>query len=181
MEASNVIWTIGHSTHAEADFMGMLSAYDVQLLADVRRFPNSARYPQFNQENLKLKLGALNIEYIHFVELGGRRNPKKDSPNVAWRVAAFRGYADYMETREFKEAVDRLQQLAMEKRTAFMCAEAPWWRCHRSLISDYLKAAGWKVIHIMTRNKSEEHPYTKPAVVVDGRLDYTGNSLKFDL
>jgi len=170
----NTIWTIGHSTHPEETFLELLSAYDIRLLADVRRFPNSARHPQFNQEYLKLKLNELNMEYVHFPELGGRRTPKKDSRNMAWRVAAFRGYADYMESDDFKNAMDRLQKMAREKNTAYMCAEAPWWRCHRSLISDYLKAGGWKVIHIMSLKKSEEHPYTKPAALVHGKLDYTG-------
>ena len=180
MKEQNTIWTIGHSTHPEEDFIEMLRAYDIQVLADVRRFPNSPRYPHFNQAHLNEKLNETGMQYVHFPDLGGRRNTRKDSKNVAWRVAAFRGYADYMETAEFVRAMQTLQLIGKEKRTAYMCAEAPWWRCHRSLISDYLKAAGWKVMHIMTRNKSEEHPFTKAATVIDGRLDYTGNRLKLD-
>jgi uncharacterized protein (DUF488 family) len=175
----NRIWTIGHSTHSEELFIQLLHAYGISLLADVRRFPNSARHPQFNQEHLKSKLNELNIRYVHFPDLGGRRTPKKDSRNIAWRVAAFRGYADYMQSDDFINAMDRLKNMATENNTAYMCAEAPWWRCHRALISDYLKAAGWKVIHIMSLTKSEEHPYTKPAAIVQGQLDYSGNSLQF--
>ncbi len=105
-------------------------------------------------------------------ELGGRRKEKPDSKNTEWRVNAFRGYADYMETDEFKSAIKKLEKLAEKKRTVYMCAEALWWSCHRSLVSDYLKIHGWKVMHIMGKSKSEEHPYTKPARIVEGELSY---------
>jgi uncharacterized protein (DUF488 family) len=113
-----------------------------------------------------------NIQYTHLPELGGRRKAKEDSVNTSWRHEAFRGYADYMETEEFKEGIKRLEKTAQSERTAYMCSEAVWWKCHRSLVSDYLKVKGWNVIHILGNDKSEEHPYTKPAKIVDGKLIY---------
>jgi uncharacterized protein (DUF488 family) len=106
------------------------------------------------------------------VELGGRRKPQPDSVNVAWRHASFRGYADYMQTEAFHTAVRRLEQLASAGHLAYMCSEATWWKCHRALVSDYLKVHGWKVIHIMEKGKSVEHPYTAPAKPVQGQLFY---------
>lgn len=150
----------------------MLQAFDIRVLADVRSYPGSKRYPHFNKENLKTSLPKASIEYIHLLQLGGRRKPNPDSENTAWRNKAFHGYADYMETESFKEGIKELISYASERRTAYMCSEAVWWRCHRSLISDYLKAAGWKVIHIMDKDKSQEHPYMAPAKVVQGRLFY---------
>ena len=110
-------------------------------------------------------------------ELGGRRKANPDSKNTEWRHPAFRGYADYMETETFKEGMAALKKLALKQRTAYMCSEAVWWRCHRSMVSDYLKAAGWKVWHIMGIEKAEEHPYTAPARIVDGRLSYVKREL----
>src|SRR5438270_1502217 len=124
----------------------MLKSFKIDVLADVRSFPGSRRYPHFNKENLKESLPAAKLEYIHSPELGGRRRARPDSLNVAWRNESFRGYADFMETKEFKEGIARLLKIATRKRTAIMCSEAVWWRCHRSLISDYLKA-----------QRSEEH------------------------
>ena len=141
-------------------------------------FPGSKRYPQFNKENLADSLGKIGIRYDHFPELGGRRRPNPDSQNTAWRNEAFRGYADYMETEEFRKGIDRLVGLA-EKigPTAIMCAEAVWWRCHRSLISDLLKTRGVEVIHILDKGKSELHPFTSAAKIVNGRLSYADESL----
>lgn len=112
------------------------------------------------------------IGYVHLERLGGRRKPKPDSHNAAWRLDSFRGYADYMETEEFLDAVSQLKQFASEQRVAFMCSEAVWWRCHRSLVSDYLKAEGWTVMHVLDVGKANEHPYTKPAKVVGNKLSY---------
>lgn len=151
----------------------MLRTYEIELLADVRRFPSSRRYPHFGLPALRESLAEAGIAYEHFPELGGRREPRPDSSNTAWRNAAFRGYADYMETMEFAAGIVRLQQLARSRRTAIMCAEAVWWRCHRGLISDYLKAAGTEVIHILSATKSELHPYTSAAHLEAGRLVYT--------
>jgi uncharacterized protein (DUF488 family) len=170
------IWTIGHSTRSLEEFLGLLASQQIQLLADVRRFPGSRRLPHFNQENLSDSLAKSDIEYVYFPELGGRRRARADSPNTAWRNEAFRGYADFMMTDEFRDGNERLLQLAREKRTAIMCAEALWWQCHRSLIADYLKASGHEVIHILAGNKTQEHPFTSAAKIVDGKLSYSGES-----
>ncbi len=166
------IWTIGHSTHPIEVFTGMLKSFNIELLADVRSLPGSKRYPQFNKEALEQSLKENKIDYVHMPELGGRRKAKKDSHNTVWRSKAFQGYADYMETDEFIEGIKKLSELAIDKRAVYMCAEALWWRCHRSLISDYLKVHDVIVHHIMGIEKSEEHPYTSPAKVVQGELKY---------
>ena len=166
------IWTIGHSTHQPEVFLKILESFAIELLVDVRRHPGSRRLPHFNKASLEKWLPQQQVEYLHLEDLGGRRKAMKDSHNTAWRLASFRGYADYMETDTFKKAAEILQELASGKRTAYMCSEAVWWSCHRSLISDYLKVRDWKVIHIMAAGKSMEHPYTKPAQVVDGELSY---------
>jgi len=167
-----IIYTIGHSTRTQEEFLSILRSFKIELLADIRTYPGSKRYPHFNKENLQQTLAAEKITYQHFPELGGRRKPSRDSRNDAWKNDAFRGYADYMETADFKQGIKKLEELAAQYRTAYMCSEAVWWRCHRSLVSDYLKWKGWDVMHIMNENKSEEHPYTSPAKIVDGRLDY---------
>ena len=167
------IWTIGHSTRKIDDFISLLEENGIKLVADVRMFPGSKRYPQFGREALAKSLNEHGIGYEHFPELGGRRKAKPDSKNTAWRNESFRGYADYMETDEFGKGIARLVELA-EKigSAAIMCAEAVWWRCHRSLISDYLKARGVEVLHIFDRNKVEPHPFTSAARIVDGELSY---------
>jgi uncharacterized protein (DUF488 family) len=167
------IWTIGHSTRKIDDFISILEAQGIKLIADVRLLPGSKRYPQFNQDALEKSLGENGIGYEHFPELGGRRKPKPDSRNSAWRNEAFRGYADHMETEEFRNDIDRLSNL-VEKigPTAIMCAEAVWWRCHRALISDFIKARGGEVVHIMDAKKTEPHPFTSAAQLVDGQLSY---------
>lgn len=171
------IWTIGHSTHSIETFTSMLKAFDIQVLADIRHYPGSRRYPHFNKENLAIPMKEAGVEYIHIVELGGRRKPLKDSPNSAWKNEAFRGYADHMQTREFQQAARQLQEIAAKKRTAYMCSEAVWWSCHRALVSDYLKHGGWTVFHIMSEKKASEHPYTKPARIIDGQLRYGAGEL----
>ncbi len=168
------IWTVGHSTHPLDVFIETLRSFDIEVLADVRSFPGSRRYPHFNQEQLEVSLPAAGIEYQHFPDLGGRRRMRPDSNNMAWRNKTFRGYADYMETTEFDEGMTRLLMLASNLRTAITCAEAVWWRCHRSLISDCLKAKGIKVSHIMAVGKSEIHPFTSAARIVNGELSYRG-------
>jgi uncharacterized protein (DUF488 family) len=167
------IWTIGHSTRSIEEFISLLRSQDIQVLADVRQFPGSRRHPQFGQEQLSGALAKEGIAYVHFPELGGRRRARPDSPNTAWRNAAFRGYADYMMTPAFRAGIQRLLKIARTKRTAIMCAEALWWRCHRSLIADYLKAKGKKVFHIFTASKIEEHPFTSAARLVNGKLSYS--------
>ena len=170
------IWTIGHSTHSLEEFVLMLETFQIQLVVDVRSLPGSNRFPQFNKESLELSLPKNNIKYYHLKALGGLRKATKGSHNTAWRVASFRNYADYMETDEFKAAIVDLEALAATQRVAIMCAEAVWWRCHRSMISDYLKNCGWLVNHIMSKTKIEVHPYTEPAKIIDGVLVY-GESL----
>ncbi len=165
------IWTIGHSTRAIEEFIALLEANGIKLLADVRLLPGSRRYPHFDQEALQHSLGTRGIRYEHLRELGGRRKPRADSRNTAWRNEAFRGYADHMETEDFRRGIERLDSFAMP--IALMCAEAVWWRCHRALVSDYLKARGVEVMHILAPNKTEPHPYTSAARLVDGHLSYT--------
>jgi uncharacterized protein (DUF488 family) len=168
------IWTIGHSTRSSGEFFGLLKENRIQALVDVRTFPGSRRYPHFNRENLRSSLAEAEVDYHHMPELGGRRKAKSHSLNMAWRNKSFRGYADYMESSAFQEGIDRLLELARLQRTTIMCAEAVWWRCHRSLIADYLKAAGVTVTHILAAGKSEEHPYTSAAQIVNGKLSYRG-------
>ena len=173
-EAQKEIFTVGHSTRSGEEFAQILTTHGVQVLVDVRSFPGSRRLPQFNRAALAESLEKVGIEYRHEPRLGGRRTPRKDSHNTAWKNASFRAYADHMETAEFRKGVEDLLELARERRVAFMCAEALWWRCHRSLISDYLKAAGHTVIHIIDQSKTEEHPFTSAARIVDGQLSYRG-------
>lgn len=167
-----VIWTIGHSTRPLDEFIGLLRSERIELLADVRRYPASRMHPHFDAEALRVSLIAEGIGYEGLTELGGRRQPRADSANTRWRNASFRGYADYMDTAAFESALGRLMSAAANARTAIMCAEAPWWRCHRALIADRLKANGVEVLHIMGRGNATEHPYTAAANVVDGVLSY---------
>src|SRR4051794_30707081 len=167
------IWTIGHSTRKIDIFIALLKENGIKLVADVRIYPGSKRYPHFGREALANSLSEHGIRYEHFPELGGRRKAKPDSKNTAWRNEMFRGYADYMETEDFRRGIARLVDLAEESGpTAIMCAEAVWWRCHRSLISDYLKAHGVEVLHILHEKKTEPHPFTSAATVVNGELSY---------
>ena len=166
------VYTIGHSTRTIETFIALLQSFAVTQLVDVRHFPASRKYPHFNKEALAQTLAESGIAYFHIEALGGRRKAKPDSTNTAWRHPAFQGYADYMETAAFLEGVEQLEQLALTATTAYMCSEAVWWRCHRSMISDLLKVKGWDVQHIMDVGKAKEHPFTAPAKVVDGKLVY---------
>jgi uncharacterized protein (DUF488 family) len=154
------------------DFISILKSFDIHALIDIRTFPGSRRYPHFNKETLSKSLNENHIEYIHMLALGGRRKPSPDSINTSWRHTSFRGYADHMQSDEFKDAINEVQQIAEKKRVVYMCSEAMWWKCHRSLVSDYLKVKGWNVQHIIDVNKSSEHPYTSPAKPVQGELFY---------
>jgi uncharacterized protein (DUF488 family) len=170
------IWTIGHSTRGIDEFISLLEKNGIKLLADVRSWPGSKRHPQYNKEALAKSLSECGIRYEHFVELGGRRKPRRDSGNTAWRNASFRGYADHMETEDFRKGVERLLDLSRKVGpTAIMCAEALWWRCHRALISDYLKACGVNVMHILGANHLEPHPFTSAARIVNGKLSYAAD------
>lgn len=168
------IWTIGHSTRPAEGFVEILREHQIEALVDVRSFPGSRRYPQFNKPELSRHLNSSGILYMHLPELGGRRRPSPDSKNTAWQNASFRAYADHMESEEFQKGIETLLELSETKRTAVMCAEALWWRCHRSLISDFLKAKGVEVIHIIDARKTESHPYTSAARIIEGRLSYEG-------
>jgi uncharacterized protein (DUF488 family) len=173
MDEAHTLWTIGHSTREWDTFVAMLREAGIEALADVRRYPGSRRHPQFAAEAMTRSLPAAGIEFVPMPDLGGRRSPRKDSTNTAWRNLHFRGYADYMGTSEYRNARDRLAALARRSRTAAMCAEAMWWQCHRSLIADDLKAQGWTVIHLMQPGRAQEHPYTGAARIVGGKLDYS--------
>lgn len=166
------IWTIGHSTRTIETFIELLRENRIQLLADVRHYPASRRYPHFNKAQLADSLAVAGIRYEHLLDLGGRRTPRPDSHNLRWRNPQFRGYADYMETAPFHAGIAHLLQIASTAPTAIMCSEAVWWRCHRSMISDYLKSQRVQVFHIMDFHKTEEHPYTSAARIIDGRLSY---------
>ena len=186
------IWTIGHSTRTIDELILLLKANKINLLADVRTLPGSRRYPHFNKDALTKSLSEQGIRYEHFPELGGKRKTKPDSRNTAWRNPSFRGYADYMETEQFQNGIERLLNTAgqgaeswavAEKRyddseavtpcaIAIMCAEAVWWRCHRSLIADCLKARGVEVLHVLGATKVDPHPYTPAARIVNGELSY---------
>ena len=171
-DVNKTIWTIGHSTRTFEELVEMLQSFQIKTVVDIRSYPGSRRYPYFNKEALEISLPENNIQYFHLKKLGGRRKTNPDSKNTVWRHAAFRGYADYMETDEFKEGIEELQKIAVQHRSAYMCSEAVWWRCHRSMVSDYLKAKGWRVMHIMGVAKAEEHPYTAPAKIINGALTY---------
>jgi uncharacterized protein (DUF488 family) len=166
------IWTIGHSTRSLEEFLDLLRSQKIQAVADVRRFPGSRKHPQFNAESLKVSLQENGIEYFWFEELGGRRRPQPQSRNTVWRNQSFRAYADYMETEEFQHGLERLLDLVRARRTAIMCSEAVWWRCHRALVSDALKVTGTRVLHILEQGKIVEHPYTAAAQFTDGRVTY---------
>jgi hypothetical protein len=171
------IWTIGHSTRTIEELLELLAENGIEIVADVRRFPGSRRYPQFNQAEFAGALDRHGVGYEHFGELGGRRAARADSRNLAWRNAAFRGYADYMDTKAYRDGIARLMKLAANHRVAVMCSEAVWWRCHRSMIADDLKSKGVRVVHILGPEKTQEHPYTAAAAIVDGRLSYAGAPL----
>lgn len=166
------IWTVGHSTRPIQNFLELLVEHQIQTVADVRSLPGSRKYPQYNQDTLAATLTEHNIKYEWFERLGGRRRTQADSPNTVWRNASFRGYADYMMTVEFEAALNQLHRLAASSRTALMCAEAVWWRCHRSMIADALCVDGTQVVHIMDAKHNVTHPMTAPARVVKGRLTY---------
>jgi uncharacterized protein (DUF488 family) len=166
------LWTVGHSTRAQEELIGLLEQNGIQVLADVRRYPASRRYPHFNREALQRALPAAGIDYVWMPELGGRRAPRRDSTNTAWRNAGFRGYADYMETEAFRAAIESLLQRAQRQGTTVMCAEQAWQQCHRGLISDYLKARGVEVTHIVGQARVELHPWTAAARIANGKLSY---------
>lgn len=167
------LWTIGHSNRALETFLGLLGRYQIEAVVDVRRFPGSRRHPQYAREQLRAALVERGLAYHWLPALGGRRRPRPNSPNTVWRNESFRGYADYMSSVEFASGLAELLSLASASRTSLMCAEALWWRCHRALIADALRARSFEVMHILGANKVVIHPYTAPARIVEGQLLYT--------
>jgi uncharacterized protein (DUF488 family) len=171
----NTVWTIGHSNRDLADFLALLAPEKIEAVADVRRFPGSRRYPHFGRDALTAALKDVGLEYVHFPDLGGRRNKRSESsPNAGWRVAAFAAYADYMQTDEFTRAFEQLANLAMRSRTAIMCAEALPWQCHRRLIADQFIAKGWTVWDIVGPNQVRQHELPPFALVINRQVTYPG-------
>ena len=163
------VYTIGHSTHEPEAFATLLAEHGVEALVDVRRYPGSRRVPWTNPGEIK---ATLPVHYRHLAGLGGRRPPAVDSPNGYWENDAFRGYADHMASEEFTSALEALVELARERRVAVMCAEGPWWRCHRRLIADALVVRGLDVAHIDPRGGAEPHRLSEAAVVDGTRIVY---------
>ncbi len=164
---ADLVFTIGHSTRKIEDFLSLLREHAAELLTDVRTIPKSRHNPQFNSEAIEKALRENGLDYVHMKGLGGLRHPKKDSPNTAWRTSSFRGYADYMQTDDFRENLEKMIALAGKQQTVIMCAEAVPWRCHRSLISDALLVRGIKVVHIISKDSLLDHTLT-PWAKVDG-------------
>lgn len=166
------MFTVGHSTRSIEEFLSILKANGVKRIVDVRTLPKSRRVPHFNSDALATSLRERGIDYVHLKNLGGLRHARKDSVNLGWRNASFRGYADYMATSDFRSGLDRLLQLATEKRTAIMCAEAVPWRCHRSLIGDALLVRGVQVEDILSATSRREHELTSFAKVDGVDISY---------
>lgn len=163
------IYTVGHSSHPAETFITLLRTHGIRQIADVRLIPKSLRHPQFSDRELPLLLSDAGISYSHFRDLGGRRRPVRHSVNTAWRVEAFRGYADYMQTATFQAAVSALLTFAGQAATAIMCAEAVWWQCHRRLLADFLTVRGIPVLHVLPSGPAKPHELSEFA-----RVDATG-------
>ena len=174
-----LILTVGHSTRTIEDFIALLKAHDVELLVDIRTVPRSRTNPQFNRDALPKSLKPAGIDYSHLGALGGLRHAKPDSLNTGWRNTSFRGYADYMQTPEFSEAIEELMEIAQKQQIAIMCAEAVPWRCHRSLVADALWARGISVEHIMSATRRQQHALTSFAKIEGQRVTYPGTERLF--
>ncbi|MBV8357262.1 MAG: DUF488 domain-containing protein [Deltaproteobacteria bacterium] len=170
------LYTIGHSTHPIQTFLSLLAQYEIAILADVRSFPSSRRWPQFNHDELKASVERSGMSYEWFKVLGGRRRSSlRDSPHMAWQHAAFRSYADYADTAEFVAGIERLSKLAAARRSAIMCSEGLWWRCHRRIIADHMVVRGWHVRHIMPDGKLAAHSLPDFARIDEARIIYDGS------
>lgn len=170
------IFTIGHSTHPIEEFLALLDLHRIALLADVRSFPSSRKWPHFNQAELAKSLAGADMEYRWMKDLGGRRHGiAPESPHRAWTHPAFRSYADYADTEPFTSALAELCAAARQRRTAYMCSEGLWWRCHRRIISDHLTVRGWRALHIMPDGKLSQHQLAPFARVAGGRIIYDGD------
>jgi len=176
----SAIWTVGHSNRSFVEFLEILRAHGIERVIDVRRFPASRKWPHFNAASLETSLPEGGIDYAGAPELGGRRKARPDSPHTAWRVEAFRGYADFMDTPDFAAGLDRVMALGKQRRSILMCAEALPWRCHRSLIADALLVRGWDVYEILS--EKEARPRKLPAFArVEGmRVIYDGGELPLE-
>jgi uncharacterized protein (DUF488 family) len=166
------IFTVGHSTLLIGRFIALLQAYGIERLADIRTLPRSRHNPQFNDIALAGSLTAQRLEYVHIQALGGLRHARKDSPNTCWRNGGFRGYADYMQTAAFQDALEDLIRMSRQKRVAIMCAEAVPWRCHRSLVADALSVRGVPVVEILSESSCRMHKLTPFAQVEGVRITY---------
>lgn len=169
---AKTIWTIGHSNRSIEEFIKLLTANQIEELVDIRTVPKSRHNPQFNSEPLSASLREAGIRYTRLEELGGFRRTVADSPNTGWRNLSFRGYADYMQTPDFEAGLSVLERIAIEKRSAIMCAEAVPWRCHRSLVADALLLRGWSVFDIISESEPRAHTMTAFAHVTEGKLTY---------
>jgi uncharacterized protein (DUF488 family) len=172
------VFTLGHSTLPIEHLIALLRAYGIERLADIRTVPRSRHNPQFNETTLANTLTAEGIEYVPMQTLGGLRQPRKDSPNTGWRNASFRGYADYMQTEQFRDALETLIQMSRQKRVAIMCAEAVPWRCHRSLVVDALNARAVPVVEILSERSYRAHKLTPFARVEGMRITYPPEQAK---
>ena len=175
------VWTIGHSTRSTEEFLAALAAHEIEAVVDVRRFPGSRRLPHFGSEALEASLRSDGVSYAWLGGLGGRRRADPDSPNDAWNNDAFRGYADHTGTEEFADGLFELLMVASGLRTAVMCAELLWWRCHRRIIADVLVSIGYEVRHIRDASAAELHELAPPARLVDGVLTYASPVVQLDL
>ena len=171
------VWSVGHGTRPAEELVVVLHEAGIGVLADVRSIPGSRRHPQFGRSALTASLAKAGIDYRHLGGLGGRRDALPDSPHVALKVDAFRGYADHMATAEFAADYTQLEALAGQKPTAFMCAETEWSKCHRRMLADRLTVDGWSVVHLLAPGSSEPHQLWGVARVVDGEIVYDGGAL----
>ncbi|HWC64978.1 MAG TPA: DUF488 domain-containing protein [Thermoanaerobaculia bacterium] len=171
------VWTIGHSNRSFEEFRDLLAAQGIEQAADIRRYPASRKWPHFDAAALAVSLPAAGIAYLPMPELGGRRRARPDSPHTAWRSEAFRGYADFLDGPEAAAAVAKLEAAARSRPTAFFCAEAVPWRCHRSLVADRLTAGGWTVIDVLGPSSVRPHSLPDFARVESGRVIYDAGQL----
>lgn len=176
-----IVYTIGHSTRDADELVALLREHEIKLLADIRRYPGSKRYPHFASEAMARWLPEHDVAYIHMPELGGRRKPLPDSRNTAWRNDQFRAYADYMGTEEFRDAIDKLLSFAEQQRVSIMCAEAVPWRCHRNLVADELTRRGIEVIHTIGAGSVKVHAMNPFAQIEDDHLVYPGEQQRLRL
>ncbi len=172
-KSSLQLFTIGHSTRTIERLIGVLAAYRVEMVADIRSYPRSHRNPQFSSDAIKQELSKHGIRYLWLPKLGGRRKGLgEDSKNKCWKNQSFRNYADYMETATFRQGIDELIQLSAGSTVAIMCAEALYWRCHRSMVADFLKSLDVQVTHIFDEKKAQVHEYSQCTKIINGRLTY---------